>query len=60
MGGNNGIDADYALTTAERVNTAVYMVKRFSEGVRDLLKRDQPDCFLVSDPFQWHTGYICA
>ena len=60
LGGNNGIDADDTLLAAECIDAAVDPVKRFSERVRDLVKRDQPDCFLVSDPFQWHTGYICA
>ena len=39
---------------------AVASVETITEGVRDLVKRDQPDCFLVSDPFQGHSGYICT
>ena len=60
LGGNNGVDTDHALATADRIYTTVDLVERFSERVRDLVKRDQPDCFLVSDPLQWHAGYICA
>ena len=40
LGGDNGIDTDHALAAIECVNATVDMVKRFSEGVRDLAKRD--------------------
>ena len=58
--GNNGIDTDNALAAAKGIDAPVYLVERFSQGVGDLAKRDQPDCVLVPDPLQWHSGYICA
>ena len=58
--GDNCIHTDYALMATDGIDTAMDVVKCFSERVGDLVKRDQPDCVLVSDPFQWHTGYICA
>ena len=60
LGGNDGIDTDFALPAADCIDAAVNLVERISEGVRDLAKRDQPDCFLVSNPFQGHSGYICS
>ena len=58
--GNDRIDTDRTLAAADGVDSTTDLVKRFSEGVRDLVKRDKPDRFLVADPFQRHTGYICA
>ena len=58
--GDNGIHTDHALTASDGIDTAVHVVKRFSKRVRHLVKRDQPDCVLVSDPLQGHAGYICA
>ena len=58
--GNNGIDTDNTLTAANGIDAAMDFVKPFSQGVGDLVKRDQLDCVLVTDPLQWHSGYICA
>lgn len=59
-GGDDGIYTDHALKAADGIDAAMNLVKRFSERVRDLVKRDELDCFLVSDPFEGHAGYICA
>jgi hypothetical protein len=40
VGSDNGVDTDDALAAAECVDTAMDVVERFSESVRDLIKRD--------------------
>ena len=58
--GNDRIHTDHALMAADGIESAMDLVKCFSERVRDLVKRDQLDCILVSNPFQWHAGHVCA
>ena len=60
VGGNDGVNTDNTLTIAYCVKTAVDLVEPFSERVADLVKCDQLDCVLVSNPLQWHAGYVCA
>ena len=38
--GNDGIDADHALKSADGIDAAMDLVERFSERVTDLVKRD--------------------
>ena len=58
--GDDGIYTDCTLQAADGIDSAMNLVKRFSERVRDLIKRDKLDCFLVPDPLEGHAGYICA
>ena len=58
--GDNGVDDDLALAATQCIDAAMDVIKRPSQGVTNLVKRYQLDCILVTKPFQWHTGYICA
>lgn len=58
--GNDGVDTDHALATADGVDSAMNLEQCFSKGVADLVKRNQPDGFLISDPLERHSGYVSA
>jgi len=58
--GDDGIDTDNAAVATDGIDAAVDVVKGFSERVANLVKRDEPDRFLVSDPLQGHAGYVCT
>ena len=56
--GDYCIDFDCALHAGDGIDSAANPVERAAQGIAHLVQRDQPDGFLVTDPFQGHAGNI--
>lgn len=56
--GHDGIDLDRAALTGNGIDTAANTVQRPPQGIAHLVQCNKTDCLLVTDPLQWHAGYV--